>query len=48
MDFINAQRFLEVEYQEYLRDPVAYRGTPDGKGPVPSSIDPETRDELSF
>ena len=48
MDFISAQRFLEAEYQEYLRDPVVYRGTPDGKESVLSTIDPETRDELPF
>ena len=46
MDFISAQRFLEAEYQEYLRDPVVYRETSDGKESVPYSIDPETRDEL--
>ena len=48
MDFISAQRFLEAEYQEYLRDPVVYRETSDGKESVPYSIDPETRDELPF
>lgn len=31
MDFINAQRFLEVEYQEYLKDPDAYRGGQDSE-----------------
>ena len=29
MDFINARRFLEDEYQEYLEDPDGYRGKPD-------------------
>ena len=29
MDFINALRFLEDEYQEYLKDPEGYRGHPD-------------------
>ena len=29
MDFINASRFLEDEYQEYLKDPESYRGHPD-------------------
>ena len=29
MDFINARRFLEEAYQEYLKDPEAYRGSPD-------------------
>jgi hypothetical protein len=29
MDFINASRFLEDEYQEYLKDPEGYRGHPD-------------------
>ncbi len=27
IDFISAQRFLEAEYQEYLKGPDAYRGT---------------------
>ena len=26
MDFINARRFLEDEYQEYLKDPEGYNG----------------------
>ena len=29
MDFINALRFLEDEYQEFLKDPEEYRGCPD-------------------
>ena len=29
MDFINARRFLENEYQEYLKDPEGYCGKPD-------------------
>lgn len=29
MDFISAMRFLENEYQEYLKDPEGYRGQPD-------------------
>ena len=29
MDFISAMRFLEEEYQEYLKDPEGYRGHPD-------------------
>ena len=29
MDFISAQRFLEEEYQEYLKDPEGYRDHPD-------------------
>ena len=29
MDFISAQRFLEEEYQEYLKNPEAYREKPD-------------------
>ena len=29
MDFINALRFLEDEYQELLKDPEAYWGYPD-------------------
>jgi len=36
MDFINARRFLEEEYQEYLKDPEAYRGFPE---PVESVFD---------
>ena len=29
MDFINARRSMEQEYQEYLKDPEAYRGSPE-------------------
>ncbi|MCR4884463.1 MAG: hypothetical protein K6A68_12880 [Clostridiales bacterium] len=29
MDFISAMRFLEEEYQEYLKDPEGYRDHPD-------------------
>ena len=29
MDFINARRFLEEEYREYMKDPEAYRGSPE-------------------
>ena len=29
MDFIRARRFLEDEYQEYLKDPEGYHGKPD-------------------
>ncbi len=29
MDFINARRFLEDEYQKYLKDPEGYRHAPD-------------------
>ena len=29
MDFIRARRFLEEEYQEYLKDPDGYLGKPD-------------------
>jgi len=29
MDFINALRFLEDEYQEYLKDLESYHGHPD-------------------
>ena len=50
MDFISAQRFLEEEYQEYLKDPESYRGHPDPgvttvSGP---SYDPETGEDLPF
>ena len=29
MDFISAQRFLEEEYQEYLKDPEGFQGHPE-------------------
>ena len=50
MDFISARRFLEDEYQEYLKDPEGYRGQPDpdmifSAGP---SYDPETGELLPF
>ena len=48
MDFINAQRFLEVEYQEYLKDPDAYRGTQCSEEHMPLKCDSETGDELPF
>ena len=48
MDFINAQRFLEVEYQEYLKDPDAYRGGQDSEEYISPKYDPETGDELPF
>ena len=50
MDFISARRFLEDEYQEYLKDPEGYQGTPDpdmsfsGESPY----DPETGELLPF
>ena len=48
MDFINAQRFLEVEYQEYLKDPDAYRGGQDSEEYISPKYDTETGDELPF
>ena len=33
MDFISALRFWEAEYQEYLKDPKAYRGAHDSEDP---------------
>ena len=48
MDFINAQRFLEVEYQEYSKDPDAYRGRQDSEEYVSPKYDPEMGDELPF
>lgn len=39
MDFINARRFLEEEYQEYLKDPEAYCGFPDPVGSVFDGLD---------
>lgn len=48
MDFINAQRFLEVEYQEYLKDPDSYRGRQDSEEYISTKYDPEMGDELPF
>ena len=50
MDFIGAQRFLEEEYQEYLKDPEAFRGCPDSDAVTSSrpSYDPVTGEELPF
>ena len=49
MDFISAMRFLEEEYQEYLKDPEGYRGHPDeppyNTDYVPAS---SSSDELPF
>lgn len=50
MDFISAMRFLEEEYQEYLKDPEGYRGHPDpdmSLSGVPS-YDAETGEPLQF
>ena len=46
MDFIRAQRFLEDEYREYLRDPEGYRGSPDTGKQVPDSQ--ESNNDLPF
>lgn len=48
MDFINAQRFLEVEYQEYLKHLDAYRGGQDSEEYISPKYDPETGNELPF
>lgn len=42
MDFINAQRFLEGEYQEYLKDPETYHGSPEPTESVPDGPDPNS------
>ena len=41
MDFINALRFLEDEYQEYLKDPEGYRGKPDDDVHILSNTEPD-------
>ena len=46
MDFINARRFLEEEYREYLKDPEAYRGSPELE--EFDSDDPKTNCDLPF
>lgn len=50
MDFISAMRFLENEYQEYLKDPEGYRGQPDSDMVFSGepSYDPETGELLPF
>ena len=50
MDFISARRFLEDEYQEYLKDPEGYRGQPDPDMIFSGepSYDPETGELLPF
>lgn len=48
MAFISAQRFLEAECQEYLKDPDAYKGTQDSEEHIPLKYDPETGDEHPF
>ena len=50
MDFISARRFLEEEYQEYLKDPESYRGKPDPDMILSGepSYDPETGELLPF
>jgi len=46
MDFINARRFLEEEYREYLKDPEAYHGSPDPSEQVPEN--PDSNHDLPF
>ena len=46
MDFINARRFLEEEYREYLKDPEAYRGSPEPMESV--SDNPDSNRDLPF
>ena len=48
MDFISAMRFLEEEYQEFLKDPEGYRGHPDEQ---PENVNPPSgasADDLPF
>ena len=48
MDFINALRFLEDEYQEFLKDPEGYQGCPDEQ---PENVNPpsgSSADDLPF
>ena len=48
MDFISAMRFLEEEYQEYLKDPEGYRGYTDEQ---PENVNPPSgasADDLPF
>lgn len=50
MDFISAMRFLEEEYQEYLKDPEGYLGYPN-PNEISSDHDPAPRsdnDNLPF
>ena len=42
MDFINARRFLEDLYQEFLKNPEAFRDVPDDAVHTPSSTDPNS------
>jgi len=46
MDFINARRFLEDEYREYLKNPQAYRGFPEQAESV--SDGPNLNGDLPF
>ena len=46
MDFINARRFLEDEYQRYLKDPEAYFGSPEPTESVSDDLD--TSSDLPF
>ena len=49
MDFIHALRFLEDEYQEYLKDPEGYREMRSGDhSPAIAYYDPETGEEYPF
>ena len=49
MDFINALRFWEVQYQAYLNDPDAYQKPPDDSEEyISPKFDPETGEELPF
>jgi len=41
MDFINAQRFLEAEYQEYLKDPEGYHDNSGSKESQGHRTDPD-------
>jgi hypothetical protein len=48
MDFINALRFLEDEYQEFLKDPEGYRGCPDEQPENGNSPSGSSADDLPF
>lgn len=46
MDFINARRFLEDEYREYLKDPEAYRGFSEQAESI--AFNPNSNGDLPF
>ncbi len=48
MDYIRARRFWEEEYQEYLKDPDAYREIQESEEHISLNYDSGTGDELPF